>query len=123
MDRALGYILISVLGGGVGQVLLKKGMGALGPQTITMNNMSGNLLAMVASPFVIGGLAVYGLSTVFWLTALSRVDLSFAYPFVSLSYIVMLLASWFLFGENISWVRLMGTAIVLMGVIIISRTS
>ena len=60
--------------------------------------------------------------TVFWLTALSRVDLSYAYPFASLSYVVMLTASWLLFHEDISAVRLLGTLIVGLGVFIISRS-
>ncbi len=54
--------------------------------------------------------------------ALSRVDLSFAYPFASLSYVVMLAASWQLFNEDISLLRLMGTAVIVFGVLLISRS-
>jgi multidrug transporter EmrE-like cation transporter len=122
MKLALTYILISVVGGGAGQILLKRGMGSMGPLTISADQMGQLLLRMGTNPFVIGGLVVYGLSTVFWLTALSRVDLSFAYPFVSLSYVFMLLASWFLFNEDITWTRLLGTAIVGIGVLLISRS-
>jgi drug/metabolite transporter (DMT)-like permease len=60
--------------------------------------------------------------TLFWLTALSRVDLSYAYPFASLSYIIMLTASWLLFNENITPMRLMGSLVVGLGVFLISRS-
>ena len=83
MRVAISYILISVLGGGVGQVLLKKGMGATGPLTLVPDQILNLLIGLATNPFVLAGLFVYGISTVFWLTALSRVDLSFAYPFVS----------------------------------------
>ena len=59
---------------------------------------------------------------VFWLVALSRVDLSYAYPFASLSYVVMLTASWLLFNENITSLRLLGTVVIGLGVFLISRS-
>jgi drug/metabolite transporter (DMT)-like permease len=122
MRVAISYILISVLGGGVGQVLLKKGMGATGPLTLVPDQILNLLIGLATNPFVLAGLFVYGISTVFWLTALSRVDLSFAYPFVSLSYILMLLASWQIFNENISVLRVAGCLVVGLVVVLISRS-
>ena len=49
-------------------------------------------------------------------------DLSFAYPFASLSYVVMLVAAWQLFKEDLSLVRVVGTLVVGLGVLIISRS-
>jgi drug/metabolite transporter (DMT)-like permease len=71
---------------------------------------------------VVAGLAIYLGGTVFWLTALSRVDLSYAYPFASLSYVVMLIASWALFKENITPLRLVGTLVACAGVFLISQS-
>jgi drug/metabolite transporter (DMT)-like permease len=71
---------------------------------------------------VVIGLLFYVISSLFWLAALSRVELSFAYPFVSLSYIGMLFASWFFFQENLSALRLIGTITIILGVLIISRS-
>jgi drug/metabolite transporter (DMT)-like permease len=122
MNIAIVYILISVIGGAVGQILLKKGMTTMGPLTLSGKDLLSTLWRMGTNPYVIIGLAIYVCGTVFWLAALSRVDLSFAYPFASLSYVVMLAASWLLFQEDISLVRLIGTAVVALGVIIISRS-
>ncbi len=122
MNIAIIYILISVTGGALGQVLLKKGMGSMGPLTLGLHDLPQVLLRMASNPYVVTGMLVYGASTVFWLAALSRVDLSFAYPFVSLSYIFMLVASWQLFREDLSVLRILGSFIILLGVVLISRS-
>ena len=122
MDIAVVYILISVLVGAIGQLLLKHGMNTLGPLTLSVSDIFTTLLKMATSPYVVGGLFVYVCSTVFWLVALSRVDLSYAYPFASLSYILMLVVSWRLFDENISLLRLLGTATIAFGVLLVSRS-
>ena len=122
MTLAIIYILVSVVAGAVGQVLLKKGMGSMGPLTLSVDQLGNILWRIGTNPYVVIGLAIYVAGTVFWLTALSRVDLSYAYPFASLSYVVMLIASWQLFSEDITPLRLLGTLIVCLGVFIISRS-
>jgi drug/metabolite transporter (DMT)-like permease len=122
INLSIVYILVSVLFGAVGQILLKKGMTNMGPVTLTLEGLPATLLRMGTSLYVILGLAIYVSGTVFWLAALSRVNLSYAYPFASLSYVVMLVAAWFLFSENITPIRLLGTLIVGLGVFLISRS-
>jgi len=122
MNAAIGYIMISVLGGAVGQILLKKGMGGMGPLTLSLGKLGELLWRMGTNPYVIAGLAIYVTGTVFWLVALSRVDLSYAYPFASLSYVVMLVAAWLLFKEDLSLLRLAGTGVVILGVLLIARS-
>lgn len=122
MTVAIGYILVAVLTGACGQVLLKKGMSSMGPLTLTPEQVLNILWRIGTNPYVMLGLAIYVGGTVFWLVALSRVDLSFAYPFASLSFVVMLIAAWLLLNENITPLRLLGTLIVCLGVFIISRT-
>jgi drug/metabolite transporter (DMT)-like permease len=122
VDLSIVYILSSVLLGAVGQILLKKGMASMGPLTLTLNQLLPLLWRMGTNPYVFGGLAIYVSGTVFWLVALSRVELSYAYPFASLSYVLMLIASWLLFSEQISVVRLLGTVVIGLGVFLISRS-
>ncbi len=122
MTIAVAYILISVVAGGAGQILLKQGMTRIGEITIAADQILSILWRLATNPYIVGGLTLYAGGTVFWLAALSRVDLSFAYPFASLSYIIMLLASWQLFNENISLMRLAGTMVIGFGVFLISRS-
>jgi len=122
MNLAVIYILISVLAGALGQILLKKGMGSMGPLTLSLDQVGGIIWRIATNPYVVIGLLIYVCGTLFWLVALSRVDLSFAYPFASLSYVVMLAASYFLFHEDINSMRLLGTGVICLGVILISRS-
>jgi drug/metabolite transporter (DMT)-like permease len=121
-NLAVIYILISVFTGAIGQIMLKRGMTDMGPVTLTVDQLPMVLWSMATNLWVIFGLLIYVTGTVFWLAALSRVDLSYAYPFASLSYVVMLAASWLIFHENITPLRLVGTLVVALGVILISRS-
>jgi multidrug transporter EmrE-like cation transporter len=122
MTTAILYILASVLIGAVGQLMLKKGMATMGPITLQWSQMPPLLLRIATNPFVVAGLVVYMAGVVFWLAVLSRVDLSYAYPFASLGHVTMLAASWLLFREPISPLRLLGTLIICAGVLIVSRS-
>ena len=121
MKIAIIYILISVLTSTVGQLLLKMGMNRVGSITLSMNQILTTTWKMVTNPYVFIGLAIYLAGTIFWLAALSRVDLSYAYPFASLSYVVMLVASWMMFDEQITLSRVIGTVVIGVGVLLIYR--
>jgi multidrug transporter EmrE-like cation transporter len=121
MDIAVIYILISVITGAVGQVMLKKGMTTLGPLVISLKEIPSLVLKIAMNPFIFFGLLIYVGGILFWLVALSRVDLSFAYPFASLSYVLMFLASWLFLNEQITMMRIIGSLVIILGVIIVSR--
>ena len=121
MKTAIIYILISVLTSAVGQLMLKKGMNDLGSITLSMDHLIPNLWRMATNPYVFVGLVIYLAGTVFWLAALSRVDLSYAYPFASVGYIIMLVASWLMFDEKITLSRVLGTVVIGIGVLLIYR--
>ena len=122
MTIAIGYILISVLAGAIGQIMLKKGMSSMGAITLNFDQLFNIFWRIGTNPYVMIGLVIYVAGVVFWLGALSRVDLSYAYPFASMSYVVMLIASWQLFNENITPLRLVGTLVICVGVLLVSRS-
>jgi drug/metabolite transporter (DMT)-like permease len=121
MKIAITYILISVVASIIGQLLLKVGMNKIGSITLNASQFLSTSWKMATNPYVFIGLVIYLAGTVFWLAALSRVDLSYAYPFASLSYVVMLVASWMMFDEKITLGRLLGTLVIGIGVFLISR--
>ena len=121
MTTAIIYILISVLTSAAGQLLLKKGMNSMGPVTLSLNQLPSILWQMGTNPSVVIGLIIYLAGTVFWLAALSRVDLSYAYPFASISYVIMLVASWLMFDEKITLFRIIGSVVIGIGVLLIYR--
>jgi multidrug transporter EmrE-like cation transporter len=69
--------------------------------------------------WIVCGLAVYALGTGFWVLCLAYLDLSYAYPFTGLTYVLVLGASWMLFDESASWQRLGGILVICLGVALI----
>jgi len=118
---ALISIITSVTLGVVGQLFIKKGLNSL----VGLNFSAGvvaSYMKIFFSPFIIVGLSIYFLGVFFWLYALSKVELSFAYPFVSLSYVLVLLFSSLVLGEQVSLIRWIGALSIGLGVFLISRT-
>jgi len=114
-------LLISMFLGVIGQVFIKKGLTSLGSLDFS-TALIRSFMKIFFSPFVILGISLYFLGVFFWLYALSKVDLSFAYPFVSVSYVLVVLLSWFMLGENISLLRWVGVVLICSGVFLISRS-
>lgn len=107
------FIAFSTVFGVTGQLLLKAGMVRISARP------GGSFLVRVASsPWVIGGLLVYGIGVIFWLLALSNLEISYAYPFASLSYIGIIIGSYFIFKEHVNALRLLGIAVIITGVIV-----
>jgi drug/metabolite transporter (DMT)-like permease len=113
-------ILGSVLFGVVGQLVLKAGVSSLGPIGLGGNRLVATILRVLLQPLVMAGFALYGLGMVCWLIALSQVELGYAYPFISLSYVLILIASKVLFREELSGMKLFGVASICLGVIVIA---
>ncbi len=123
MAKSLIMIFFSISLAVGGQLLLKTGMNAIGPITgEEVRNGASTIVKVAANPQVVIGLMLYFVSAAIWLVVLSRVDLSFAYPLLGSSYIVVLIASRFLFNEPVTMVRLSGTLLISLGVILISRS-
>ncbi len=113
-------ILISVLLNIIGQFVLKQGMSSIGPISLTERSLFEIFWSFATNPFVIGGMVIYGGSVLSWLVGLSRVPLSYAYPFISLSYVVILAGSFFLLGEHVSLLRLAGVGVICFGVLLVA---
>jgi multidrug transporter EmrE-like cation transporter len=81
-----------------------------------------HLVAAASNPFVIAGGVLYALSFALWLIVLTRADLSYAYPLLSMGYVIVVLLSRVLFQEAVTPIRLAGTLVICVGVFLISRT-
>jgi multidrug transporter EmrE-like cation transporter len=68
------------------------------------------------------GLVCYAVSLVVWIMGLSRVDVTIAYPMLSIGYVINALGAYWLLGEAISMQRLLAIAVILAGVILLYRT-
>lgn len=115
-------ILIGIFLNASAQLLLKAGMDRIGYFQFSLENLWPIATQVAVSPFIIIGLGCYGFSVVAWLMGLSRVDVSVAYPLLSIGYIVTAVIAYFLLHENISLIRVVGILIILLGVFLITRT-
>ena len=115
-------ILASVVLGAVAQVLMKLGMTAAAMrEALATGAAAPVVLAVLTSPGVMGGLALYGIATVLWLGVLSRVELSQAFPFVGLSFVLAAVLGYFVFAEAVSAMRVAGIALIVAGVVLVGR--
>lgn len=116
------FIVVGVLLNAVAQLLLKAGARNVGEIHLTLQNLFSVGLKVASQWPIIGGLTCYVLSVVLWIIALSRVDVSIAYPMLSLGYVVTAFGAWYLFGEALSAQRLMAIVVILVGVAWLART-
>ena len=115
-------ILTGVLLNAGAQLLLKAGTRTLGVIGASGTGFLSTALSVAMQPFIVGGIACYVLSVAIWIVALSRVDVSVAYPMLSIGYVVNAFAAWWLFGEALTPMRLGAIALILLGVFLLARS-
>jgi multidrug transporter EmrE-like cation transporter len=120
--QSIGILLTSVAFGAVGQLILKAGMNDMVKTYGKLQLTGETLLHMASNPLLIVGIAIFGVSTLLWLFALAKADLSFAYPFLSLTYLAVLIGGAFLFGDKVTVARVLGFVIIIAGVFIVARS-
>lgn len=104
----------------VGEVLLKLGMNAVSARVGAFSLSPQVLWATFTDWRVIAGFALVFGGALFWLGVISRVNLSFAYPLLALNYVIILIPSRYVLGEEITPAKVVGAAIVVVGVIVIT---
>lgn len=115
-------VLCGVLLNAAAQLLLKAGTNAVGAFEFSRGNILPVGWKLASEPHIITGLACYVVSVVVWIMALSRVEVSIAYPMLSIGYVVNAIAAWYLFGEAVTMMRLGGIGFIIIGVFIVARS-
>lgn len=123
MNRSILVLVASVLIAVAGQTVLKMGMTDVGRiGSAEARDLGATFMRVAANPKVVGGLALYFVSALLYMVALSRVDLSAAYPFAGLSYVAIALIAWLVLGEQVPVMRWVGTLVITLGVGIVAFT-
>ena len=113
-------ILFTVTTNAAAQIMLKKGMMAFSTQASGAQNIIMTAFNVVFSPWVFAGLSLFVISMASHLVVLSRVQLSFAYPFLSLAYVIVAAYAFFIFGEDVGLARIAGIALICCGTFFIA---
>ncbi|MGB7541473.1 MAG: SMR family transporter [Burkholderiales bacterium] len=119
---SFGLILLGVLLNAAAQLLLKAGTNAVGRFEFSAANVLPVGMKLAFEPHIMGGIACYVVSLVVWIMGLSRVEVSIAYPMLSIGYVLNALAAWYLFGESVTMTRLVGIGVIIIGVYIVARS-
>ncbi|MDZ5696333.1 transporter [Chelativorans sp. M5D2P16] len=116
------FILFTVLTNAVAQLMLKYGMMSLGPLSFAGVNPVLKILQIVFSPWIFAGLCVFVVSMASHLFVLSKVELSFAYPFLSLAYVAVAVFAYLLWREDLNAYRIAGIALICVGTVLIAHS-
>lgn len=115
-------ILFGVLLNAGAQLLLKAGMSQIGHFDFNLANAVPIGVKVMANPPILTGLCLYVVSVGVWLLVLSRVQVSYAYPMLSIGYVVNAFAAYYLFGEPLTSLRLLGIFIIIAGVYLVAQS-
>ncbi len=118
----LGLILIDVALNVVGQLSLKFGMSKMGNFAVSLPSLVSVFARAAFNPFIILGVFCYGMGFLVWLVVLSKAEVSYAYPMISLGYVFTAILAWLLLGEHVTITRFAGILITCLGVFIIARS-
>lgn len=113
-------ILISVLLNCAAQLCIRKGMLLVGE--VGMSGLVQNFGNMLMNLWLWAAMFCYAVSILMWMVVLSKVEVSFAYPFLSIGYVVAAVVGYYFFGESLTLTRIMGILVICIGVYLISRS-
>ena len=117
-----GFIFTGICLNAVAQLLLKAGTNAVGAIHLTAENWFATGIKLATQLPIIGGLTCYVLSVVVWIIGLSRVDVTIAYPLLSLGYIINAIGAWYFLGEAVSLQRIVAIIVIIVGVALLTRS-
>ena len=115
------FLLIAITLGAFGQVSLKYGMkqyGGLGQPGV---GLVVSVIRAVFTPYVMLGLALYAISSGFWLVVLGSWNLSYAYPMIAISYVAVVLLSRAFFKEQVMPLQWLGIMFMVTGLVLVAR--
>ncbi|MEE9426277.1 MAG: EamA family transporter [Methylococcales bacterium] len=122
MSKYIPLILFTVLTNFLSQIMLKKGMTTIGKVELSLSGLMSSVLDVICNWSIILGILVMVISMASHLIVLSRVDISFAYPFLGLSFVLITIYGHFYLAETVTMWRVIGVLLICSGVAVVART-
>lgn len=116
------YIALTLLFTVYGQLVLKWQMGGAGPLPEAAADKVVFLLRQLFRPWVFSGYVAALLASLTWMAAMTRFELGYAYPFMSLAFVLVMVFGALFLGEPVSLAKLLGTLMVMAGLVVIARS-
>lgn len=124
MTRSIAFLFIglTVLFTVSGQLSIKYKAGQMGEMPGPMADRISYFLELFLSPWVLAGFVCAVFAAFFWILAMTKLPISLAYPFMALSFPLVVIASHFIFGEYVSSLRMIGVALICGGVVLVNHS-
>jgi len=106
----------------VAQLFLKKGLGSLGGSPQNIGEIAPFFFRAFTNLYVLGAFGMVLLTALVWILAVSKAQLSYIYPFMALSYVLVAFFSWMIFKEDITTLRLAGIILISFGVFLVAKS-
>ena len=105
-----------------GQIVLKWRINGIGTLPENFSDKVWFLVKLLFDPWVFSGFFAAFIASFFWMAAMTKFDISYAYPFMSSAFVLVFLLSVVLFQEPLTWQKLIGLSFIIIGIIITSRS-
>jgi multidrug transporter EmrE-like cation transporter len=115
------YVFLTIVLTVYGQLILKWHMDRSGPMPSEFSSAIGFLFRQLIYPTVLSSFGSAFLASLTWMAALSRFELGFVYPFMSLCFPLVMVFSALLLEEGLGWTKVVGTIVIVAGLLILSR--
>lgn len=115
------YIFSTIFFTVYSQLVMRWQVASAGELPIDLKDKIFFIIRLLFNPWIISGVGATFLAGISWMLAMTKFEISYAYPFVSLNYILVLFAGFFLFNESITLTKIVGSIVVMVGVVLIAK--
>jgi len=115
------YIASTIIFTVYSQLIMRWQVGLAGPLPVDLSGKLSYVGYLLINPWVISGVVATFFAGVSWMLAMTKFEISYAYPFISLNFLIILVAGYLLFSESMSGIKLIGTGLVILGLIVIAK--
>lgn len=122
MSKYFIFIIVTVILNAASQLLMKAGMSQVGQAEFSASRILNLILGAALNPLIVLGLIVMTVSMGTHLMSLSRFEVSFAFPFLSIAYVIVAAWGYFFFGEDLNMTRIIGISTIILGTVILARS-
>lgn len=116
------YVLGSILFTVYGQIIVKWQVAKAGALPVSFSEKIPFLIGLIFNPWILSGILAGFFALVCWLAAMTKFELSYAYPFMSLAFVFVLVLSAVLFHEPLTVTKILGVLLIIAGIIVGSRS-
>ncbi len=116
------YIFGTILFTVYGQLIIKAHIGKFGNLPDTTIEKVIFLTKVLFDPWIFSGFLSAFIASFFWMAAMTKFDISYAYPFMSSAFVLVFIISAILFHEPVTWQKIIGLLLIVAGIIVTSRS-